>query len=310
MIYGVIDVGSNTIRLSIYKYENEKITSLLKKKTMAGLAGYVKAGNLSLDGIALACSIIQEYKNILLNFNITNISIFATASIRNVKNADDVVRNIYEHTGYVVDVISGEEEATLDFVGATHALPITSGLLIDIGGGSTELAVYEDTQLKQAVSLPIGSLNLFSRHVSKLFPKKEEKAAIENEILEHLHNLDLKVNSHGFHTICGVGGTIRAAQKLNMTIYKETLSKPVPVENIDNMLQLAKKEDKKTLRRILQVVPDRVHTIIPGLLILHNIATYYGCKEIYVSNYGVREGYLFEKVLKKGANHGKNKNQT
>ena len=306
MIYGVIDVGSNTIRLSIYKYENEKITSLLKKKTMAGLAGYVKDGNLSLDGIALACSIIREYKNILFNFNITNISIFATASIRNVKNRNDVVRNIYEQTGYAVDVLSGEEEATLDFVGATHALPITSGLLIDIGGGSTELAVYEDAQLKQAVSLPIGSLNLFSRHVSKLFPKKEEKVAIENEIREHLDNLHLNGNSNGFHTICGVGGTIRAAKKLNMTLFKEQAATPVPVENIDKMLQLLKKEDKKTLRRILQVVPDRVHTIIPGMLILQNIGTHYGCKEIYVSNYGVREGYLFEKVLKKGANHGQN----
>lgn len=310
MIYGVIDVGSNTIRLSIYKYEDDKITSLLKKKTMAGLAGYVNDGYLSPNGIKLACEIIQEYKSILLNFNITNISIFATASIRNVKNTNEVLDMIYEHTGYAIDLITGEEEATLDFIGATHALPITSGLLIDIGGGSTELAVYENAQLKQAVSLPIGSLNLFSRHVSKLFPKKEEKLAIETEILEHLQNLHLTTNPNGFQTICGVGGTIRASKKLNMTLFEDDMTKPVPVENIEKMLQLLKKEDKKTLRRILQVVPDRVHTIIPGMLILHNIATYYECKEIYVSNYGVREGYLFEKVLKKGANNGKNEKDT
>ncbi|MGM9929057.1 MAG: phosphatase [Bacillus sp. (in: firmicutes)] len=304
MIYGVIDVGSNTIRLNIYKYENEEITSLLKKKKMAGLAGYVQDGYLSENGIETACKIIQEYKNILLNFNIKNIYIFATASLRNIINTDEVLFKIQEYTGCSIDVLSGQEEATLDFIGATHALNISSGLLIDIGGGSTELAVYEDGILKQAVSLPIGSLSLFSKHVSKLFPKKEEKIAIENEILEHLEQFDLQINSACSQNICGVGGTIRASKKLNTVLFNDDSIHEFPVENIKKMLKLLKKEEKKTLRRILQVVPDRIHTIIPGMLILHNIASYYNCQQIHVSNYGVREGYLFEKVLKKGVNNG------
>ena len=73
MIYGIVDVGSNTIRLSIYKYENNKVILLLNKKTMAGLAGYVKDGELSKAGIKRACEVLKAYREIVENFQIENV---------------------------------------------------------------------------------------------------------------------------------------------------------------------------------------------------------------------------------------------
>ena len=84
LICGIVDLGSNTIRLSIYKYE-DGIKLLINKKTMAGLSGYVVGGELSPKGIKKACQVLNNYKNILSNFSIENSYIFATASLRKYK---------------------------------------------------------------------------------------------------------------------------------------------------------------------------------------------------------------------------------
>ena len=141
MIYGIVDVGSNTIRLSIYKYENNKVVLLLNKKTMAGLAGYVKDGELSKAGIKRACEVLKAYKEIVENFQIKNVFVFATASLRNVSNTDEAVLRIKEETGFNTEIILGENEAIYDFIGASQVVDISDGILIDIGGESTELVI-------------------------------------------------------------------------------------------------------------------------------------------------------------------------
>lgn len=299
MLYGIIDVGSNTIRLNIYSYNEKQVQSLLHKKTMAGLAGYVTDGYLSSKGIKIACSTINDYKNILLNFNIKNIYAFATASLRNIINTDEVVRNIYEETGLSIDVISGEEEATLGYKGAALQTNMETGLYIDIGGGSTELVTFENRQITRAVSLPIGSLSMYSKHVKKLFPKKEELTAIKENVAQELHKIQLGEKQQ-FSTICGVGGTIRATKKLYDNLFSEQPAEEFLTHSIHDLLQSLHKADKKLLRRVLQTVPERVHTIVPGMIILDLIARHYGSKKIKVSPFGVREGYLYTKVLKEG----------
>ncbi|MBD3110457.1 phosphatase [Bacillus sp. AGMB 02131] len=299
MLYGIIDVGSNTIRLNIYSYNEQQVQSLLHKKTMAGLAGYVTDGYLSVKGMKIACKTLKAYKDILLNFNINNIHVFATASLRNIINTDEVVRTIYEETGLSVDVISGEEEATLGYNGAAVHSNINTGLFIDIGGGSTELVSFEDRKITRAVSLPIGSLSMYSKHVKKLFPKKEEAEAIKQNVLQELHKLGSHYNLQ-YDGICGVGGTIRAAKKLHDNLFPEQSEQLLQIQNIKTLLEHLHKADKKMLRRVLQTIPDRVHTIMPGLIILQLIAEHYGSQTITVSPTGVREGYLYSKVLKEG----------
>jgi len=299
MIYGIIDVGSNTVRLTIYQYENKELKSLLHKKTMVGLAGYVEKDEMSQKGIEKACEIIAEYKDILHNFSITNMYVFATASLRNIINTEEVVRKIRESTGVQVDVISGEEEGVLDYVGATYALNITDGLLVDIGGGSTELVSYKNGQIVNSISMPIGSLSLFTKHVSKLIPKKSEREAIVEEIRSELAKIS--GNEEGaFEEICGVGGTIRATGKLMNDLLETEVKNSMDYKQLEKLLKLLNNRKKETYRRILRVVPDRIHTIIPGMMILDEIAKHFESELIQISNYGVREGYLYSKVLKDG----------
>ena len=205
--------GSNTIRLSIYKYEDKSTTLLLSKKSVAGLLGYVTDGVMNAKGIAKACSVLNNFKDILTHFHIDKQFIFATASLRNIKNTEEVLGAIKAFTGYTVDVITGEDEARLDFDGALHVTELRSGLLVDIGGGSTELVSFEDEKVISAVSIPIGSLNLSLKYAPAIVPDSAGMKNIKQEVLAELGKLDsFKCGKQP--DICGVGGTVRAARKI------------------------------------------------------------------------------------------------
>ena len=184
MIQAIIDIGSNSIRLAIYKIdESKEIKLLMNKKEIARLAAYVVNGIMTTEGIDKACYILSEFKNLLDNLQINNVISFATAAIRNARNSDEVVRCIENNTGLKIIVLSGKEEAGLGFLGAIKDIKNEHGVMVDIGGGSTEIVVYNNCEIKYAFSLPIGALNLTKMYVKGILPNKEECIAIENVVL-------------------------------------------------------------------------------------------------------------------------------
>lgn len=297
MICGIVDLGSNTIRLSIYDYTDGTMKLLLSKKSIAGLLGYVTDGALSQKGVAKACSVLKNFKDILTNFHIADVHVFATASLRNISNTSEVMGAIQEASGFDVELLSGEEEATLDFFGAIHATELTSGLLIDIGGGSTELVCFKDRCIKNAVSLPVGSLNLTLKNVEMVVPNN---GAIKNIRRDALNALK-KVNNGDFGhcgVLCGVGGTVRAARKIYNDLYD------MPSDNMEmdtkkflKIISAYKDDNKDILRRVMQLAPDRIHTVMTGMIILAAIAKEFKAEKIVVSQYGVREGYFYQRIL-------------
>ncbi|SHE30874.1 phosphatase [Alkalibacter saccharofermentans] len=305
MIYALVDVGSNTMRMNIYKCEEHSIKLLFGTKNPAGLAGYVENGSMSQKGIKKAISVLMEFKSIVDNFDIDELYVFATASLRNIDNSEDAVDQIQNKTGLNIDVISGEDEAILDFIGATKVVDVTDGLIVDIGGGSTELVTFENKKIINAISIPIGSLNLYKKCVSQLLPDKKEKKLIRDTIKSELEDIGEIINKP-YKIICGVGGTVRATKKLNNSIYDlpdENIE--IDIKNIKKILKILSKNSRDSLDAILQVVPDRIHTIIPGMMILNEVSKVFKSDQIVVSSYGVREGYLYDKILKEKALYGK-----
>ncbi|OUN09470.1 hypothetical protein [Flavonifractor sp. An91] len=299
---GIVDVGSNTIRLSIYHWEGQKFKLLMNKKEMAGLAGYIKNGLLSDSGILVACRVLAGFKALLRNFDIADLYVFGTASLRNIVNTEEALETIEAVTGIKVEVLSGADEAAFSFLGATVGGGAPgSGMLADVGGGSTELVAYRDGAITSGCSLPMGSLSLFTKHVSGLFPTREERKAIRSDVKEELQ----KAKTAGLQCshLTGVGGTFRAAAKLcNDLSGADPDNRIIPAGEIHALYKGLKKGDQDTLRQILRSVPDRVHTILPGLAILTAILDAYEVSTVSVSTCGVREGYLLRRVME-GTSH-------
>ena len=141
-MYCVIDIGSNTIRLVIYTLEDGQLRQALSSKATAGLAGFVEDGALSEEGIERMLGVLRRFRGVLSLLPDCKVYPFATASLRGLSNTQDILERVERETGFKIDVITGREEAILDYRGAVGRMQERSGVLVDIGGGSTELVFF------------------------------------------------------------------------------------------------------------------------------------------------------------------------
>ena len=301
MNYAVIDLGSNTIRLSVFRYKDKKIITVIRQKEVAGLAGYIKDKELERDGIRKACEVLNNFKEIAVHFVDKNeIHVFATAALRNIDNRDQAIKIIKETTDLMPVVLSGKEEAELDFIGASHYTKCHSGLLIDIGGASTELVHFEDSRPVDLASMPIGCLSLYSRFVDKFSPTKKECQKLKKEIVKQLDKLKWDPEQD-FPLMIGIGGTVRGAYKLSRQLFSLPADKnDIDTDLIEKILYELNNNEDSIYHVIYKVIPERSLTIFPGLMILNEVIKRFSCEKLFISGFGVREGYLIQNILNKG----------
>lgn len=293
MKQAIIDMGSNSMRLTVYTIQGEDFTILFKDKVVAGLAGYVEKGKLTAEGIECACNVLLNFRYTLESLEIDNTSVFATASLRNIANTEEVTDAIKHLTGFSVEVLSGQEEAYLGYLGAMRELNISEGAFIDIGGASTEIVTFHNEEALQSSSCKVGSLSLYRSCVKKILPKskalKNMQARIEENIIFPFDQRN--------PLVC-VGGTGRAALKLAKKLKGlEADTRSVSTNDLEDLYEFLRKGTRPSIDLILKQEPHRIHTMLPGLMILRYIYTSFGAQEIVVSSYGVREGYLCQKIL-------------
>ncbi len=266
---------------------------------MAGSVNYINDGVLSGEGVRRACSILLKFRELLGQFRIREMHVFATASLRNIRNTEEAVQTIRQSVGIDVRVLSGDLEAELGYYGALQTLELDDGALFDIGGGSTEIVEVREGKILRAQSLPIGSLNLFNRCVSKIWPKREELNAMKKLVTEALSGARLPPEK--VCRVCAVGGTARAMLKIANAWYERPDSeRKLTPKELHRLTKALQEQDTRARQLILNACPDRIHTILPGALLMDMVC---GClckKELYVSRSGVREGYLYQVLLKEG----------
>ncbi len=295
----IVDLGSNTVRLSVYRLEDAGSFQLMfSEKEMAGLANYISQGILSEEGIERACQVLTGFSGLLQQLGIQEMHVFATASVRNIRNTEEVVEAIQDRTGVVVEVLSGDEEAELGYYGALQDLDLHSGAMFDIGGGSTELVQVEDGRILRAQSLPLGSLTLFNQQVSKIWPKDKELKAICQAVEQALDRAELPPSRP--QRVCGVGGTARAVLKIaGACLDRPADERCLTPKQLHKLVGILSKRDVRARKLILNACPDRLHTILPGIVLMEAVCERLQAQELYISRYGVREGYLCRQLLEK-----------
>ena len=300
MNYAIIDLGSNSVRLCIYGYENNKFDKVFNQKEIVGLAEYVSNDALDIVGVKKACVIMNNFKEIALKFTmLSDIHLVATASLRNITNKDEAVKLIIEETGLTPDVLEGETEAALGFAGASQYVNCDNGVMIDIGGASTEIVLFRDYRVVNLVSLPIGCLNLAVKYVSEIIPTKSEMKKIAAAISDQFSKIDWETDAD-YPLMIGVGGTLRAALKLSRSVFDlPEEQNSIETRYIKKITKLLMDNKNDIYHTTYKTIPERLMTILPGLAILRFAIKKFECKTIMVSGYGVREGYLMDRVLKK-----------
>ena len=302
MLYGVIDIGSSTVRMAVYDISPAGgAEMLLKKKHIVGLAGYVEGGRMTQAGIDKVVEILQEFRAFLACFHIDHVCAFTTAALRNASNSREAVAEIERRTGLSIRVISGDEEATFDFIGATHGLAGESGLLVDIGGGSTELVAFAAGRIERKVSLPLGATALAARFSAEVLPSRAECAAMRAEAQEVLAGASSFARIQA-PVLCGIGGTFKSGLALYCAVYGESAGDDLTMEaaRLPELIERFVRDralPQEDVVLLMRAVPDRLPTILPGLVVADVIAKRFGAQRITYSDSGVREGFIYSEII-------------
>ena len=304
---GVIDLGSNSVRLVIYEAKKDlrgpkPFRTLADEKKMAGLAAYVEAGRFTDAGIARAADILDGHLGIARNLDCDRVDIFATAVLRNCSNSEAAVSTIEEAIGHAIVLLSAEEEAALGLAGARIGQGMGPGTLIDIGGGSTELTVlaergHADKDARSA-SLPLGSVSSYAQFVRLVLPDAQECAAISEHLRSLLADAGLSPAFRHRH-FYGIGGSVRAIVKMQAQALAMP-AKPARIERsaLDALFGLLESDASAFAHAAVKAAPDRVHTLVPGMVIVRTLMAVLGGEDVTVCKYGIREGYLMERMLR------------
>jgi exopolyphosphatase/guanosine-5'-triphosphate,3'-diphosphate pyrophosphatase len=295
-ITAVIDIGSNSARMAVYKKTSRFGFYLLreeKSKVRISERAYENGGNLQDFAIKRAIKALKEFLLIAKSLKARKILAVATSAVREAPNKKEFLNLVKKEVGINIKVIDGEKEAFFGAVAAANLLYEKNGVTIDIGGGSTELAVIQEKNIKKVISLNLGTVRL----KELFFDRGDIKGAklfIRNE-LKRLSNDFKNVN------IFGIGGSIRALSQVVMKKNKYPLDILHGFTyNVEKELKFLKSIIKMSDEELLNIgiKPERLDVIREGTLIFTELIEFLNAKRVITSGVGVREGVYLSDLLR------------
>jgi exopolyphosphatase/guanosine-5'-triphosphate,3'-diphosphate pyrophosphatase len=301
MKYGIIDFGSNTIRLVIFKYENDMLSKTLNVKRQTQCISYVENHVLTSSGIKACTFALRELILIAKAFDVDELKVFATASLRNIDNSLDARKQIEKNLNIEIDQLSGDEEAIFGFNGVRRGVALPKvGISVDIGGGSTEITYFANGVPINDISLPFGSLSMYLKHIKNIVPTAKEHEKMREEIQHALAEVDF-LKHLNVDNLVGIGGSARAILKIYETqnqLEESMFELIIPTSEITHTSMMVEGKKAAGVKLLLNAVPDRLTTALPGAIIMDEICRNVNAKNFILSRYGVREGYLYTRILK------------
>ncbi len=303
-----IDVGTNTLRLIIAEvnFNSFQDTFILKElhseRTITRLGeGLQDTRILNDNSIQRSVDSLLSYVNTMQKHGISYVSIVATSALREASNTPQFLSRVKELTGLDIKVISGEEEAHLTAAGMLLEMEKPqSAVLIDIGGGSTELIHALGNEPVKVQSLNLGVVYLAGKYMTSDPPLKDNISKMEGEILQlavHSHELfsgNIKSNT----MMIGTAGTITtlAAVKQNLRRFEHEMIHNSVLTYDDIKYIFNKISTVSSVERSMYIPfePERLDIIVPGTLILLKLMETFNFGQVTVSDYGLREGILID----------------
>lgn len=292
-----IGIGSNSLRMLIADIEDGQLVhSMRYRKGLRVFAALDEKRCISPEMIAHACESVLEFKLEAVKQNAQAIHLFATSATRDAANQQEFMDALLDQTGLQVDVCSGDEEASLSFWGASGKGK--SGL-IDIGGGSTELAVGCGKKIDDAVSLQMGAVRLFRAMPISSVEEAWQVVAAASDIIAPVKDR-FAMNDEQYEWI-GVGGTFTTSAALvqriswqqREKIHRFTMTQTDVKEAMAFLAPMPLEERLK----LSCLQPQRADIVVHGIAILLACMQELNIPQLTVSEHGNLEGYLKLKYL-------------
>lgn len=288
----LIDMGSNSIQLAIYKIDHTggHYQQIDRVKVSARLVHYLTTeGNLTQEGLQIILTTLKDFQQVIDSYQVRDVIGFATAVIRNSANQEEVVTEIKKQTGLSFSVLSEYEEAYLGYLGIIRTTDMQDAISLDIGGGSTEITLFQKRKLKEYHSFPFGAVNL-----TEAFTKGEEVATLQmaqlqDYLLTQVQSLPWLNKAH--LPIIGIGGSAR-----NLSRIHRAKSKPkqptITLYEVNCIIDEVNALDVNQRSKIKGLSKKRKDIIIPALQTISVLMEVVEAPYFVFNHASVRDGVL------------------
>jgi len=283
-----IDIGSNSVRLVLYRLEGRAIWTVFNEKVLAGLGrDLARTGRLSVDGAAQALTALKRFAAVIEGVRPAMTFVAATAAVREAEDGEEFCQRVAAETGLHIRVLSGEEEARYAGLGVLAGIPDADGVAADLGGSSLELAPLRDGAVGRGVTLPLGPFALaddkgFDIDRSRDLIGKGLKAA----------------GDFSADTLYAVGGAWRTLAQVHMDVTDYPLhivhQYALSAGEFRETARLIARQSRASLDKWPGLSKKRAETLPHAALVLEGLIDRLGLKSIVLSAWGVREGLLYE----------------
>ncbi|MDP4098442.1 Ppx/GppA family phosphatase [Paenibacillus sp. P96] len=301
---GIMDIGSNSIRLVIYEIRDTGAYRIVREyKESARLSEKVGPdGRIERESVLGIAPLLRQFMEICEQNKVTRLRAGATAAIRNAINSEEVVAWIAEETGLQVEVLSGEEEGKAGFLGVVNTMNVRDGMIIDIGGGSTEVTLFRERKRLKTYSFPFGAVNTnlrFGKENKDGIWEAAQIARLEKFVQSALEEHPWITANSGLPFI-GLGGTMRTLAKISQRTRDYSLQVThhyeMEADEVDRMFAHLPRLSNGQRKKIAGLSKDRADIIIPGLIILQTIFRAAQGASFLISGAGLRDGLFHELV--------------
>ncbi len=289
---GVVDVGSNSVRLVIFDGAARSPAYFYNEKIMCGLGqGLAETGVLNPEGRARALAAMIRFKSLAEGMGIDTLSVVATAAVRDAKDGPDFREDVQKATGLDIRVIDGREEARLSAQGVLLGWPGSYGLVCDIGGSSMELAELSRGHVGKRITSRLGPFAL-----KGIKGGRKARQGVINETISDL----MEAMGQQSDRLFLVGGSWRAIARIDMLRRNYPLSVlheyRMSRSDVSRTVKFIQKENKVALRQAAGLSEARMALVPMASEVLGVLVKRIKPHDIAVSSYGLREGLLYEKM--------------
>lgn len=297
----IIDIGSNTIRLVLYHYDQEEgLRELGNIKTVARLRTYLQpTGEMSDEGIQLLTDTLLTFKAMLDDFEIVDVKAVATAAIRQATNRDSILALMKERTGIQIDLLTGDEEAKYGYLAVAYSMGTPSAVTIDIGGGSTEITLFKDKQLQHTHSFPFGTVSLKQLFVKGDILNSNEREDLIAFVKEQFSSLSW---IQGVQLpIIGIGGSARNVAQIHQQQREYPLASvhgyEISKQDLQELRNYLKHMSYDELKQLDGLSTDRADIIEPALEVFCVLMEVVQSEVFQLTKKGLREGLILQRIF-------------
>ncbi|MFN2526679.1 MAG: exopolyphosphatase [Actinomycetota bacterium] len=299
MRVAAIDVGTNSTRLLVAEERAGGFRSIDRRMIITRLGQDVdRSRRLSPDALKRTLAVVADFAAVCGELEVDRLRITGTSAVRDARNRDEFFAGVRALTGQDPELLTGEAEAAATFVGAISDLPGNeTTLVLDIGGGSTELILGRDGS-ERLVSMDIGCVRLHEKHLISDPPTAEELEALRVEVETSLSGAKSELTVPPGARLIGVAGTVTQLASLHagLPVYDPEVTHHAVLSHGD-VRRLARRLESLTYdqrRRVKGLEPGRADVIVAGAEILLKAMETFDAAEVLVSEKDILDGLVIE----------------